>query len=235
MVSAAGVAADDQVLEIGPGLGILTKALLATESTVTTIELDQRLYEYLKKTYIDVKNVHLIRGDVFKVNLNELFSDGEYALVANLPYSATSLIFRNFLTLKPRPKSLTVMVQRDVAERIVAKPGEMSVLALMVQRYSTPSLLFDVLPNQFYPEPKVVSSVLHLDVHLDIDPSGDKRLWRTVKAGFSARRKQLRNTLNASLGLDFDTIDQRFSELGLDPKVRAQELTLENWLRLAKE
>lgn len=234
IVAAADVTDDDVVVEIGPGLGILTEALLATGAQVIAIEIDRRLSRYLRQRWPKNDRFILVEGDAFKVNLHDYVQDEAYKVVANLPYSGTSLFFRNFLSQLPRPTSLTVMVQRDVARRIVAAPGEMSLLSLMVQYYGQPSLLFDVPPVGFFPMPKVHSTVLHCDVLRTLDDEADRKLFRTMRAGFSARRKQLHNTLASSLHLDPVIVEQLIVKIGKKPTVRAQELSLENWLTLAK-
>lgn len=234
MVDAAGVTEGDTVLEIGPGLGVLTDALLQRGARVVAVELDQRLFAYLQDKYQTNSNLKLVQGDIFRVNLNEYLQDGKYLLVANLPYSATSLIFRNFLSLVPRPTSLTTMIQRDVAERIVAQPGQMSVLSVMVQYYSQPSMLFDVPATSFTPTPKVVSSVLHCEVTRPVQPT-DQDFFRLVRAGFSARRKQLKNTLSASLHCTVSEAEKMLEKAHISPSARAQELSVENWLSLAKK
>lgn len=234
MVAAADVQADDVVLEIGPGLGILTAALLQTGAHVVAVELDQRLFNYLRRRWSGEKRLRLVNGDIFRLNLGQELGTTPYKLVANLPYSGTSLVFRNFLTLPPRPTSLTVMVQRDVAKRLTAQPGQMSLLALTTQYYCRPSILFDVTPNQFFPIPKVFSTVIHCDELQPVRPDVDAVVFRIIRAGFSARRKQLHKNLTSSLRLDHGRVTAAIEKTRLAPTVRAQELSLENWLTLAK-
>ncbi len=235
IVSAAGVEPEDTVLEIGPGLGILTEALLETGAKIIAVEIDQRLYAYLKKKFRGQERLRLIHSDIFKVNLNTIIKEGEYKLVANLPYSATSLVFRNFLSLPPRPSNLTVMIQRDVAKRITAKPGDMSLLSLTTQFYSRPIMLFDVPPSSFFPIPKVTSSVLYCDDFQPLNPDQDKKFWQFVRAGFAARRKKLATTLATSLHIPAPKVAEAIESTGLHELVRAQELSLEQWLKLAKK
>jgi len=234
MVDAAGIVEGQKVLEIGPGLGILTQALHNRGANVTAVELDSRLYPYVKKKFAAQDTVRIIHDDIFKVNLNDIFKDGEYALVANLPYSATSLIFRNFLTLIPRPTSLTVMIQREVAQRICAQPGDMSMLALTVQYYCQPTLLFDVPPSKFFPTPKVTSSILHCSDLRPVENTVDKALFRLMRAGFSSRRKKLSNSLSSSLGVPTAQVEEKMAKISLSSDIRAQELTIENWQDLEK-
>lgn len=235
MVDAAGIVEGQTVLEIGPGLGILTSALSNRGAKVVAVELDMRLYPYVKKKFAAHDNVRIIHDDIFKVNLNQLFTDGEYALVANLPYSATSLVFRNFLTLVPRPSSLTVMIQREVAQRICAQPGDMSMLALTVQYYCQPALLFDIPPSKFFPTPKVTSSILHCSDLRPVENTVDKALFRLMRAGFSSRRKKLSNSLSSALHIPTSEIEGKMAKISLSLDVRAQELTIEQWQKLEKK
>lgn len=234
MVEVAGVEAGDRVLEIGPGFGILTEALLNAGAEVIAVELDQRLATYLRKHYKHHPGLTLVQGDIFKVNLTEYVQDGEYKLVANLPYSATSLVFRNFLTLPPRPVSLTVMIQREVARRIAAAPGAHSVLSIISQYYATIDQIMDVPPELFFPVPAVVSSVVHCHHLHRPDPEEEKRFLRMVKIGFSARRKQLKNALSAGLHLSSSNIVETLEKMGISPQIRAQDLRIQDWLKLAK-
>lgn len=232
MVDAANIEAGQTVLEIGPGFGILTEALQKRGANVIAVELDARLYAFTKKKFSKHDNVRVIHSDIFKLNLNQVVKDGEYAVVANLPYSATSLVFRNFLTLAPRPTSLTVMIQREVAQRICAQPGDMSMLALTVQYYSRPALLFDVSPSKFFPAPNITSSVIHCEVLRPVDPVRDNKLFRLMRAGFSSRRKKLSNALSGSLHLPTAKIEEKMAKISLEKSTRAQELSIADWEKL---
>lgn len=234
MVVAANVQPGDTVLEIGPGLGILTDALLAAQAKVVAVELDQRLVRYLQKRLAGHPRLQIVLGDIFRINLHDYVTDGGYQLVANLPYSGTSLVFRNFLTLPPRPTALTVMIQREVAKRVVAQAGDYSLLALLVQYYSQPSLLMTIPPQAFWPMPKVSSAIIHCAPVHHRDPRASQDLFHLARAGFSGRRKQLRNSLAASLHRTPAEIDKGMATLGLDSTARAQDLRLEDWLKLAK-
>ncbi len=235
MVKTAEVGPNDAVLEIGPGLGVLTEHLLAAGARVIGVELDRRLAAYLTKHYQDQSKLRLVHQDVFKVNLNEFVTDREYKLVANLPYSATSLVFRNFLTLLPRPSRLTVMLQTEVAERIVAQPGKMSLLAVSVQYYATPRLIAKVPKTSFWPAPAVTSAVLDCRLKPDPDPAETKPLFRLARMAFAGKRKQLHNSLGGGLGLSAGEIGRRLQFAGVDGRLRPQDLSLEDWRRLAKK
>lgn len=234
MVAATGVKPSDTVLEIGPGLGSLTGVLLATGANIVAVELDQRLFDYLQKKFTDKKNLRLIKADIFRVNLQEIFKDGKYKLIANLPYSATSLVFRNFLSLAPRPSVMTVMIQREVAARLTARPGTMSLLSVTAQYYSHISYLFDLPPEIFFPRPAVESAVVQCRLKPWPDEVETKKLFHVIKAGFSGRRKQLHNTLAAGLHIKPENIRKILGKSKIDGRVRPQDLSLENWLTIAK-
>lgn len=233
MVAAAEVTAQDTVLEIGPGFGVLTTELLQTGAKVIAVELDKRLASSLRQTFRGQKNFQLIEDDIFNVRLDELFQAGKYKLVANLPYSSTSLILRNFLTLPPQPISLTVMIQKEVAERVAAQPGFMSLLSLMAQYVSQPKLLFPVPRTSFEPPPEVTSMVIQLSQIVVPDPAEMERVFRLARAAFAGRRKQLHNTLGNALSKKPDEIEQLLTKQGISPQTRPQELSVDDWRRLA--
>lgn len=234
MMAVAEVMAGEKVLEIGPGFGILTEVLLNAGAEVIAVELDQRLAVYLRKRFKNHPGLTLVTSDIFKVKLDDYLEDGQYKLIANLPYSATSLIFRNFLTVSPRPTSLTVMIQREVARRLTAQPGEHSILSVISQYYATIKTVLDVPPELFFPVPAVVSTVVHCHDLRTPDPLEAEHFLRMVKIGFSARRKQLKNTLSAGLKIPADELEPGLLKIGISPKTRAQDLTIQDWLTLAK-
>ncbi len=234
MVEVAEVVAGDRVLEIGPGFGILTEALLNAGAEVVAVELDRRLAAYLRRRFKGHPGLTVVENDIFRVNLNEFFVDGDYKVVANLPYSATSLIFRNFLTLSPRPSSLTVMIQREVARRLTAKPGEHSILSIVSQYSATIESVFDVSPEMFFPVPAVVSSVVHCSNLKTHTESEMNEFLRMVKIGFSARRKQLKNTLAAGTKLEMGKVEEILKKSNISPTLRAQDLTIKDWQTLSK-
>ena len=234
MIDTADIQPGDAVLEIGPGLGVLTEQLLAAGAEVTAVELDQRLFSYLKKRFAHQTKLQLIHNDIFKVRLDQIFSDGAYKLVANLPYSSTSLIFRNFLSLSPRPISLTTMIQREVAKRLTADVGKMSLLSVTAQYYSHIDFITDVPRTAFWPSPEVDSAIIHCQVKPWPDENEAKKFLRVVRAGFSSRRKQLKNSLAAGLQIPVTEVEKVMNMLVLKPSLRAQDLRVEDWLKLAK-
>lgn len=240
IVAAADLTSDDVVLEIGAGLGTLTRRLALNAGDVVAVELDQRLIPVLQSVLSDLDNVTLIHGDILALDPAALISAAsiqhpasstQYKVVANLPYYITSAILRHLLEASLKPQRMVITVQREVAERIVAKPGQMSLLAVSVQFYGRPQRLFRIKPGSFYPSPGVESAVVRIDLR-DTPPVSMRdtdAFFRVVRAGFAQRRKQLRNTLAAGLRLPPDEVATQLMEVGVDPRRRAQTLSLEEW------
>lgn len=229
---------DDFVIEIGPGEGVLTEKLLRTAKKVIAIEIDKSLSEKLKKRFANKENFELISGDILKINLPKLIeeqkleSDG-YKVIANIPYYITSPIIRLFLETAYSPKEMFLMVQKEVAERICANSGQMSLLSVSVQYYSKPELLFYVDKKSFYPVPEVDSALIHVTHNLEhVTKEESKKFFRVLRAGFSARRKTLSNNLSSSLHIDKKVVEKILEEASIRPAARAQELGVEDWKRL---
>ncbi len=237
IVAAAELAPADVVLEIGAGLGTLTERLACAAGRVVAVELDERLIPVLQDTLSDFENITLIQGDILALDPAELVAPAaQYQVVANLPYYITSAVLRHLLEASLRPLRLVVTVQREVAERIVARPGEMSLLAVSVQFYGDAQILFRIRPGSFFPAPEVESAVVRVDMH-DAPPAAVEDVdafFRVVKAGFAQRRKQLRNTLAASLHLPPEEVTAKLQEADVDPKRRAETLSLEEWARIVR-
>lgn len=238
IVAAAEIVPGDVVLEVGAGLGALTEILAQSAGRVVAVELDERLMPALRSALTDAPNVTLVQGDILDLKPADLIgaSGDGYKVVANLPYYITSAVLRYLLEATPSPQRMIVTVQREVAERIVAQPGRMSLLAVSVQFYGRPRLLFRIKPGSFYPAPDVESAVLRIDRHPVPPVSIDDRqvFFRVVRAGFSQRRKQLRNALSAGLGIVADEVAARLLEVGVDSRRRAQALSLEQWASVAR-
>lgn len=247
IIQAADLNAHDLVLEIGAGFGTLTFALAQRVKKVIACELDKRLVKALQdlQNIENIKNVEIFEGDIFKQwsVVSSQLSDFHYKLVSNLPYNITSLVLRNFLEIKPRPSEMTLLVQKEVAERITAKTGEMSLLSVVCQFFGQPEIISEVSKRNFWPQPAVDSSILKIrdlcfatsakeKVLGDI---GVKKFFSLVKIGFSAKRKQLQNNLAAGFRMNNEKIKQCLEDLGLDSKVRAQDLSINNWIELAKK
>lgn len=238
-VAAAGLNSSDTVVEVGPGLGVLTYELVQHAGRVIAIELDKRLAARLPGEFPLAANLTVVQGDVLRVNIGELVGDKPYKVVANLPYQITSAIIRYFLEVTPAPAVLVIMVQREVAERIVAKPPDMSVLAHSVQYYAEPSIVMRVPAASFIPAPKVDSAVLRIERRPQpLVQVGDvNALFRTIKAGFLQARKKLGNALPSGLAgmgikLQKDVALHVLTTAGVDPARRAETLTMEEWARV---
>jgi 16S rRNA (adenine1518-N6/adenine1519-N6)-dimethyltransferase len=238
IVTAADLTPDDVVLEIGAGLGTLTRQLARSAGKVIAVELDRRLMPVLQSVLGDLDNVTLIQGDILALDPAVLISaaSNQYKVVANLPYYITSAILRHLLEASLKPQRMVVTVQREVAERIVAKPGQMSLLAVSVQFYGRPQLLFRIRPGSFYPSPGVESAVVRIDLHAapPVPVEDADAFFYIVRAGFVQRRKQLRNTLAAGLGRPPDEVAIQLRDVGVDPRRRAQALSLEEWARITR-
>lgn len=233
IVEAAELAPTDEVLEVGPGLGVLTRELVRRARRVVAVELDRRLAQLLPFLVPGASNLEVIQGDFLEFDPAAHFSV-QYKVVANLPYAITSSALRHILTARLKPSIAIVMVQREVAERIVAKPGDTSLLSIMVQLYCRVSIVRHVPAEAFYPAPKVDSTVLKLEVYQEppVRVDDPEELLRIAAAGFSRRRKQIHNSLAESLWFPPDGVAQVLEMAGIDPSRRAQTLSLEEWARL---
>jgi 16S rRNA (adenine1518-N6/adenine1519-N6)-dimethyltransferase len=230
LLQIADVGLDDTVVEIGPGMGVLTHELVRRARRVVAVEKDPELVATLQRALKDAPNLTLVTGDVLHFDPAQYAVDPPYQVVANLPYYVTSPTMRHFMEEVARPQSMVLMVQREVAERIVARPGEMSLLSVSVQFYAEARLAAIVPPEAFYPIPKVESAIVRLDVLprplLDVDPSS---FFRLVQAGFSQPRKQLHNTLAQRLWFPPGGASQALNAADIDPQRRAQTLSLQEW------
>jgi 16S rRNA (adenine1518-N6/adenine1519-N6)-dimethyltransferase len=236
IIDAASLQEGDLVLEVGAGLGTLTRRLAQRAGRVVTIELDERLIPILQRTLAPYGHVEIVCGDILAVKPGDLVSP-PYKVVANLPYYITSAVLRHFLEAHAKPSLMVVTVQKEVADRIVATPGEMSLLAVSVQFYGQPRVVAKVPPGAFYPSPGIHSAV----VRIDVGPSPEmpaheiEGFFHVVRAGFAQRRKQLRNSLSQGLTLPVEDVVQALHRAGLDQRQRPQELSVEQWVRLHQE
>jgi 16S rRNA (adenine1518-N6/adenine1519-N6)-dimethyltransferase len=241
IVAAADLEPGDVVLEVGPGLGTLTRLLAQQAERVIAVELDRRLVDILSQTLADFPNVEIVQGDILEMEpggpgkLSQL-SPG-CKVVANLPYYITSAVLRHLLTAKVKPQLIVVTVQREVAQRMTASPGQMSLLSVSVQFYGRPRVVAHIPAGAFYPVPKVNSAVVRID--LDESPTVTvadvDRFFEIVRAGFGQKRKQLRNALAQGLSLPASTVVEALRRAGVDEKRRAQTLSLEEWTRVTQE
>jgi len=235
IISAAELEEDDLVLEVGPGLGFLTAKMANVVKKVLAIELDDTLAKYLQMA-IDsqgVENVKIINSDVLKFNFSEKVKE-KFKIVANLPYNISSIFLRLIFSLKNKPERVVLMLQKEVAERICATPPEMSILAVSVQYYAVPQIIKVVKAGSFWPEPTVDSAIIRMDVKKKQSLSSDKekKFFRLVRIGFSARRKMLKNNLIGGLKIDSKIIEKALLDNNFDFKLRAEDLRLDDWLKL---
>lgn len=272
IIKAADLKKDDIVLEVGPGLGFLTTRLAKIVKKVVAVELDDKLAEVLRtglmaqgiypvksgdagilpsaKLFDRVKNVEIINGDILKIPpLNLPLVKGEspqgrgFKIVANLPYNITSIFLRKFLSAENKPAMMVLMLQKEVAERIIARPPKMSLLAVSVQFYAEAKIVEIVPAACFWPKPEVDSAIIKLTVetHNYASPRGrasvqnEKEFFRMVKIGFSAKRKMLKNNLAAGFHISPEEAEERVKKAGFNPKIRAQELSVEDWAKLFGE
>ncbi len=235
VAAAADLNAEDEVLEIGPGLGSLTRHLASAARRVVAVELDNALLPALESVVGRYPNVEIISGDILSLHPSSFTLQPSYKVVANIPYYITSAVIRHLLEAETRPALIVLTVQREVAERICAGPGDMSLLAVSVQFYAAPRIVARIAAGAFYPKPEIDSAVLRLEVlpHPAVSISDPNHFFRVVKAGFSQKRKQLRNALSGGLRMEAATVEALMARAGLDPKRRAETLTLEEWGRLA--
>lgn len=242
VVEAAEVCREDIVLEIGPGLGFLTAKLAARAKQVVAVELDDKLADFLKTAMMSQKitNVDIVNADITKLALN-LGSSAKYKVAANLPYNITSFFLRKFLTSGHGPELMSLLIQKEVAERIVAKPGDMSLLALSVQFYAEARIIAYVPPQAFWPAPKVDSAIIQIRMMNDelrskkgVKDIDEKKFFRLAKFGFSAKRKMLKNNLAAGFHIPVAEAQAKIEQAVSDGKVRAEDLSLSDWLVLYK-
>ena len=237
IVSAAELGPVDDVLEIGPGLGSLTRYLALSARSVTAVELDRKLFPALESVLAPYKNVRLVQGDILKLDPAQLMKTPGYIVVANIPYYITSMVIRHLLEAEQRPSRVVLTVQKEVAERICAVPGKMSLLALSVQVYGKPAIGLTLPAEAFYPAPKVDSAVLTIEVYLQPNLPTDRLdlFFKLIKAGFSQKRKTLRNAISGGLRIAPVEAEEMLSAAGIDPRRRAETLSLEEWGNLVKE
>lgn len=243
IVAASDCGPDDTVIEIGPGLGVLTERIVETAGRLIAVEIDANLAQRLRQRFLAQDNVTVLEHDVLRLTPGSILTEvglqdeTPYSVVGNLPYNAGAAILRHFLEAESPPRSIVAMLQREVADSIAAAPGRMSLLGVSVQVYARARKLFNVPPRAFYPSPRVTSSVIRLDALEEplIAPEQREQFFRTVRAGFRAPRKQLRNTLSQGLGIPAAEAIELIEAAGLEPTLRPQDVPLEGWLRLAAE
>jgi 16S rRNA (adenine1518-N6/adenine1519-N6)-dimethyltransferase len=237
IVSAANLTPDDEVLEVGPGAGVLTAELVGRARRVVAVEVDRRMVAALRET-VPAANLEVVEADALSVEPESLFAGRPYKVVANLPYGVATPLLRRLLYQPPaqRPRTIVVMIQREVARRLAAQPGDMSLLAVQAQLVADVQLLFELGPESFVPPPEVASAVIRVTpldgVRVPPLPT-EARFFQTVSAGFSQKRKQLHNALG-TLGVGADRIKAALESAGIAPTRRAETLSLGEWSRLSE-
>ncbi len=241
---AAKLSPGDIVIEVGPGLGILTEGLSRRGARVIAVELDSKLVALLKKRLAALPDVKIVHADILKVTPRQLLQNNlpasefvrDYKVIANLPYYITSPVLSHFLEAQSRPSEMVVMVQKEVGEAIAAAPGKMRLLSVKAQFYSKPAIISRVPAASFYPPPKVDSVILHLQVYSrpPIEVSDVASFFDIVMHGFSSPRKQLRNSLAHSLEMSPSQVASLLEQARIEAERRAETLSLEEWRELWK-
>jgi len=234
IIEAAEIEPTDQVLEVGAGTGVLTRELAKHARRVVAVELERDMLALLAKTTGEFRNVELLERNLLYLDPQEVFEQEPYKLVANLPYYITAPTFRHFLESGNAPRLLVVMVQYEVAQRIVAGPGDLSLLGVSIQFYGQPKIIAHVPARAFYPAPKVDSAILRVDLRNQVPLTPEQRdsFFRLVQAGFAERRKQLHNSLTHHLHQKNEEVRASLTAANIDPSRRAETLSIEDWLRL---
>jgi len=236
IVSAAELTPADVVIEIGPGLGVLTRELASRVGRVVTAELDNKLAAILKQTLSPFSNVAVVNEDILKIDPAAVGGSSSYKVVANLPYYITSPVLRHFLEASVKPEVMILMIQKEVAESIVAEPGRMSLLSVSVQFFGKPAIVRVVPAGCFYPVPKVDSAILKINLYHQpaVAVADRESFFKLVRAGFSASRKQIGNSLAQGLGLSKTEVLPLLETAGIEPQRRAETLTLDEWAGLCR-
>jgi 16S rRNA (adenine1518-N6/adenine1519-N6)-dimethyltransferase len=239
VVEAASISPDLDVLEIGPGLGSLTRYLASAAHHVFAVEIDQRLIPILQEVLSPFSNVTIIHQDILEVNLADILGEkgSPYQVIANIPYYITSAVIRHLLEAQRKPQQLVLTIQREVAERICTRSGAHSLLSLSVQVYGAPHIVTRIPAGAFYPAPQVDSSVLRIDLYPQpLIPSAQIDLFfRLAKAGFGQKRKTLRNSLASGLTWPAARVVNLLEASGIDPQRRAETLSLDEWKKLVEQ
>jgi 16S rRNA (adenine1518-N6/adenine1519-N6)-dimethyltransferase len=236
IVESAEIDPSELVLEVGPGLGSLTRYLARAARRVVAVELDSSLIPLLEDTLAGADNVTIVHADILDLDPAALMAEPDYQVVANIPYYITSNLIRHLLEADLKPRRLVLTVQREVAARITASPGDMSLLALGVQIYGKPRVVARIPAGAFYPAPKVDSSVVRVDLYPQPLVTSDSldAFFQLAKAGFGQKRKTLRNSLASGLSLSGERAAALLTSAGIDPQRRAETLAIEEWIALTR-
>jgi 16S rRNA (adenine1518-N6/adenine1519-N6)-dimethyltransferase len=237
IVKIAGLSGKESVLEIGAGLGSLTRLLAASSKQVVAVEIDRKLVPILKEVMAGYSNTQIVEGDMLELDPADLMREAGYSVVANIPYYITSAIIRHLLSSRVKPARLVLTMQREVAQRICAEPGDLSLLALSVQVFGSPSIAAVIPASSFYPSPKVDSATLKVDI-FNQPLMNDHQLdsfFALAKMGFTQKRKMMRNSISAGLNCSGEEASVLLTSAGIEPTRRAQTLDLVEWKTLVGE
>ena len=236
IVVSADVTERDTVLEVGPGTGTLTKFLARAAKKVIAVEIDERLQPILEDELSNYANIWVIYQDILTVDVTSLLRPDDYLVVANVPYYITSGILRHLLEAAHKPRRMILTVQHEVAERLIAKPDNMSLLTVSVQFFGEPRIINRLKPAAFWPRPDVDSAVVRIDVYDEppVEVPSEDAFFRVVRAGFGQKRKQLKNSLGSGLGIKTAQAADLLEQAEIDPRRRAETLTLEEWAALTR-
>lgn len=237
IIKSAELTSKDVVLEVGPGIGNLTKELAKRVKRVIAVEKDKTMVKILKETLKDYKNVEVVHQDIRSLNLKSYILNRHYKVVANIPYYLTSYIIRKLLELKNKPSLMILMVQKEVAQRICSAPPKMSLLAVSVQFYAKAKIVSYITKKSFWPSPKVDSATIKIDTRYKKQETGidTEKLFKVVRAGFSQPRKQLSNNLSKSLSKSKGQVNLWLLKNKISPEQRAETLKVGDWINLAKD
>lgn len=236
IISTAEIKKSDSILEIGAGFGNLTEKLIKKNpKNITALEKDTELVKILRNKFKGINNLKIINKDVLNFSPTKFFNENNYKVIGNPPYYLTSKLLRIIFEKWPKPKLIVFTLQKEVAERIITKPPKMNILALSVQFFSKPKIIAKISKENFWPIPKVDSAIIRL-IPFEKEPVNDKdNLFKIIKTGFSSKRKFLINNLSKKLTLEKERFLKIFKKLSLDQKIRAENLSLVDWINLTKE
>ncbi len=238
---------ESNVVEIGPGIGTLTKELSKKSKKIIAIEKDKKMVEILKKTLKNFKNIKIVSEDILKISNSQLcllyrnnFNHknqpiSDYSVISNLPYYIAAAIIRKFLETKKPPKKMVLTIQKELAQRICSSPPKMNILAVSVQFYADCKIIFNISKNSFWPQPKVDSSIIEIiPQNYFYNETFRNNFFNVVKAGFSRPRAQLLNNISKKLKLEKKDVKKKLLKLNIDPKQRAETIKINEWINLTK-
>lgn len=236
IVESAEINPDDIILEVGPGLGFLTFKLAKKAKKVLAVEVDEKIASFLQTLIIGnkVKNIKIFNKDILKAKGDNFSKVDKYKIVSNLPYNITSIFLRKFLSLSNKPEIIVLMLQKEVVERIMAKPPKMSLLSISVQFYAEVEKIMDVKREYFYPAPEVDSAVIKITPNKKLlkNYEEEKKFFKILRIAFSSKRKMLKNNLANGLKIDIKKIEKILIDLNLDTKIRSEQLEISEWLKI---